>query len=455
MNAIEALYSDRLGEHVERLAHHALQGQAWDKALVYLRQAGTQAFLRSANREAVAYFEQALAALEHLPTSPEVQKQAVDLRFDLRTALLPLGEIQRGLTFLQEAESIAAESNDQQRVGQIAVQMIGQLYLLGDHARALVYGRQALTITQGLADFSLGVSTRAYLGQVYHARGDYHEATAAFRKNVESVAGDRRFERFGLPQPPSIHSRTCLVWSLAELGQFAEGITRGEEAIDIARTVDQPLSLTVAYSGLGQLYVRMGELDRAIPILEQGLELSQRWNIPLWFPRIASALGVGYALAGRGGDAIKLLGQAADQGERMGLVAGHALVLTWLAEAYDSNGDVATALAHAERAYEIACRYGERGHQAWALRLLGELAGRAYPLDGPRAQQYLEHAATLGAELLMRPLIARCRLSLGRLFARMGDRDRAAAELGNASRQFAQLGMNYWSRQAEAAPPAG
>ena len=70
VNAIEALYSDRLGEHVERLAHHALQGQAWDKALVYLRQAGTQAFLRSANREAVAYFEQALAALEHLPTSP-------------------------------------------------------------------------------------------------------------------------------------------------------------------------------------------------------------------------------------------------------------------------------------------------------------------------------------------------------------------------------------------------
>ena len=52
--------------------------------------------------------------------------------------------------------------------------MIGQLYLLGDHARALVYGRQALTITQGLADFSLGVSTRAYLGQVYHARGDDH-----------------------------------------------------------------------------------------------------------------------------------------------------------------------------------------------------------------------------------------------------------------------------------------
>ncbi len=455
LDAIERLYADRLPEHGDRLAHHALHGQAWDRALVYLRQAGTQAFLRSANREAVAYLEQALAAIEHLPTSPEVQKQAVDLRFDLRTALLPLGEIQRGLTFLQEAESIAAESDDQPRLGQIAVRMTGQLYLLGDHARALVYGRQALTITQGLADFSLGVSTHAYLGQVYQARGEYHEAVAAFRKNVESLAGDRRFERFGLPQPPSIHSRICLVGALAELGQFAEGITRGEEAIDIARTVDQPLSLTVAYSGLGQLYVRMGELDRATPILEQALELSRGWNIPLWFPRIASALGVGYALAGRGGEAIQLLGQAVEQGERMGLVAGHALVLTWLAEAYASNGDDATALGHAERAYEIACRYDERGHQAWALRLLGELAGQADPLILGRAQQYLERAATLGDELMMRPLIARCRLSLGRLFARSGDRDRAAVELADASRRFAQLGMSYWRRQAEGEWPAG
>lgn len=451
LGAIERLYADRLPEQVDRLAHHALRGEAWDRALAYLRQAGTQAFLRSANREAVAYLEQALAALEHLPTSPEVQQQAVDLRFDLRTALLPLGEIQRGLTFLQEAEAIAAERHDQPRLGQIAVQMTGQLYLLGDHARALVYGQQALRIAESLADFSLGVSTNAYLGQVYHARGDYHEATGAFRKNVESLAGDRRFERFGLPQPSSIHSRTCLVWSLAELGQFAEGITRGEEAIDIARTVDQPLSLTVAYSGLGQLYARMGELERAIPILEQGLELSQIWNIPLWFPRIASALGLAYTLAGRGAEAIQLLGQAVEQGERMGLVAGHALMVTWLAEAHDANGDAASALRYGERAYEMACRYDERGHQAWALRLVGELAGRGSSFDvrPAQAQEYLERADALGKELRMRPLMARCRLGLGRVFARTGDRDRAAAELAEAGRLFAQLGMSYWSRKAE------
>ena len=58
---------DRLAEQVERLAHHALRGEVWDKALRYYRQAGAKAEARSAYREAVAYFEQALGALAASP----------------------------------------------------------------------------------------------------------------------------------------------------------------------------------------------------------------------------------------------------------------------------------------------------------------------------------------------------------------------------------------------------
>ena len=61
----------------------------------YLRQAGAKALARSANREAVAHFEQALTALRHLPETRETLEQAIDLRFDLRNALLPLGEFER------------------------------------------------------------------------------------------------------------------------------------------------------------------------------------------------------------------------------------------------------------------------------------------------------------------------------------------------------------------------
>ena len=48
VEALEALYPDRLAEQVDRLAHHAVRGQVWDKALRYLRQAGVKATERSA-----------------------------------------------------------------------------------------------------------------------------------------------------------------------------------------------------------------------------------------------------------------------------------------------------------------------------------------------------------------------------------------------------------------------
>ena len=67
VEALEGLMGTGVAEQVERLAHHALRGEVWDKALAYCRQAGEKAMARSAYREAVGYFEQALSALPHLP----------------------------------------------------------------------------------------------------------------------------------------------------------------------------------------------------------------------------------------------------------------------------------------------------------------------------------------------------------------------------------------------------
>jgi len=72
----------------------------WEKVLFYCRQAGTKALARSANREAVAYFEQALEALTHLSDSRERREQAIDVRLDLRPALAPFGEMGVNLSIL-------------------------------------------------------------------------------------------------------------------------------------------------------------------------------------------------------------------------------------------------------------------------------------------------------------------------------------------------------------------
>src|SRR4029450_11187235 len=78
--AIEELYQDRLEEHAPELAHHFVQGEVWDKALHYGRQAGEKAMTRSAHQEAMTCFEQALDAVSHLPEDPDTARQGIDVR---------------------------------------------------------------------------------------------------------------------------------------------------------------------------------------------------------------------------------------------------------------------------------------------------------------------------------------------------------------------------------------
>src|SRR4030095_1324678 len=123
VEVLEYQHTDRLAEQVERLAHHAFRGEVWDKAVAYLRQAGAKVAARSANREAVAYQEQALVALQYLPENHDTLAQAIDLLIDLRQSLYPLGEFGRLLHYLREAESAALVLGDQYRLGWISAYM--------------------------------------------------------------------------------------------------------------------------------------------------------------------------------------------------------------------------------------------------------------------------------------------------------------------------------------------
>ena len=120
VNAIEKLHRDRLAEHTERLAHHALQGELQEKAVHYLRQAGRKAAARSAIPDARSWFEQALGVLAALPESPSTLEQGFEIRIELRTVVTNLGEIRRALEPLREAEALAERLNDDGRRGRVS-----------------------------------------------------------------------------------------------------------------------------------------------------------------------------------------------------------------------------------------------------------------------------------------------------------------------------------------------
>jgi len=411
---METLYAERLGEHVDRLAYHAYQGQVWDKAALYLHQAGDKAFTRSANREAVTFLDQALEALEHLPRTAERQALAVDLRFILRNAHQPLGELDAQLRRLEEAETIATALGDERRLAWVNAYKIDFYRLTGDQERALEVGERAHALVRGIDDFALQIGTNTWLGQVRYGLADYPGAIVLFRQNVERLVGPHMTERFGRPQVLAIHSRTILVWCLAELGEFEEGIARGEEAMAIAERVEQPLSLATATAGLGYVLMRQGDTARAIPLLERGLEAIRAGNSPLWFPRIASALGYAQVLTGRTDEGLANLERAAERSAAMKLIGAHALLLACLGEGYLRAGRVADARRVADDARALAREHRERGNEAWSLRLGAEVALAASPPDARGAREQAEAALALAEKLGMRPLAAQCRALLAR-----------------------------------------
>jgi predicted ATPase len=144
VGAIEKLYADRLGEQVERLAHHAMRGEKREKAVHYLWQAGGRAAARSALSDARAWFEQALGVLEVLPESRAALEQAFEIRLELRRVLRQLGEGRKMLDHLREAEALAERLGDDRRRGQVYALMTTVHSTLDELDEALATGTRAL-----------------------------------------------------------------------------------------------------------------------------------------------------------------------------------------------------------------------------------------------------------------------------------------------------------------------
>jgi class 3 adenylate cyclase/tetratricopeptide (TPR) repeat protein len=451
VEGIERLFPERLIEQVERLAQHAVSGEVWDKAWMYHQRSGTKAFERSAHREAALHFEQALTALQHLPESRQTRAQGIDLRFDLRNALLALGELVQISEHLREAERLADALDDQRRLGWTSIYMSGCSWWLGDHERALVSGQRAFAIAEALGDHAFRLVANLYLGEAYHALGDCDRAMALYRLTLQSLEADLLRERFGVPILLSVFARTWLVWCLAERGEFAEGRAWGEEAIRIAETVEHPFSVLVAYWGVGNLYLSSGHLADAISRLERSLDICETWQVPLWFPWVASALGYAYFLSQRQREGLMLLKQAAEQAEVLRVMHDQSLRCARLSEAYLLAGCRDEAMRYADRALALSRQHREPSNEAGALCLLSEIAARDNPPRVEQAESHYHQALTLASNLSMRPLVARGHLGRGRLYQKVGRDDEAHSELTAAAELYRAMEMPFWLAKAESA----
>jgi len=267
---------------------------------------------------------------------------------------------------------------------------------------------------------------------------------------VAALQGDLLQEGFGQLALPSVLSRTWLARCLAEQGEFAEGTSYAEEAVQIAESADHPNTLVHAYYGLGLVCLHKGDFEKAIVVLDRGLNLHRPWDLLSWFPAIASSLGFAYALSGRVAEALPLLEKAIEYAGSIKLLGRQSLRMAQLGEAYLLAGRTDEAIELAAGALSFAREYEERGNQTWALRLLGEIASQCGPPHLETAEPHFRQALALAEELGMRPLVAHCHLGLGKLYRRTSKREQAREHLATATTMYREMGMTYWLEKAEA-----
>jgi class 3 adenylate cyclase/tetratricopeptide (TPR) repeat protein len=444
VTTIEERYPEQLVEQVDRLAHHALRGEMWSKALAYYRQAGTKAAARSAYQEAVACFEQALGALHHLPETRAMREQAIELRLDLRRPLVRQGEFGRALHTLHEAATLAESLGDRVRLAYISSHMADYFRATGAYDRALAAGQRALDLAEALKDELLQAMTHERLGVVHHMLGDFRRATEMLGRSMSAYDSAPSGEPVGIAASGAVESRARLILCLADIGAFAEGIRIAEEMIRMAEGLNHPVSLARAYCGVGVLYLLKGDLLQAIPILERGLAVCDTWNVWDWHSGIASALGYAYTLYGRVTEALPLLEQAVERSRRLD-------AQTYLAAAYLHGARLGDASVVATQALERSRERRQRGTEALVLHLLGDLAIHQAPPEIDQAKTYYHQALSLANELGMRPLQAHCHRGLGTLYCQTGQVEQARAALSTAIDMYRDMEMTFWLPETEAA----
>jgi tetratricopeptide (TPR) repeat protein len=441
VNAIEKLYANRLGEQVERLADHAERGAIWDKALEYLQRSGVKAYWLYANADAARFFERAVTVLKRLPETPDNLRQAVDLRFGLRNALLVLGETDRIARSLDELDPILACLGDKLRSARYAAFRCNHHFFIGQQRRAIEFGDTGVSLAREGGDRVLQGELLYRLGQSYYALGEYRQAIKLLEQSLEFTPNELRHDRYDLSVIPSVVNRMWLVFALVECGHFSDGIGHAKRGLEIAEAAEHPLSEVLGWLSIGHVLLRKGELEGAVGALERGLDLCDRWSYRLTRPRLASALAVAYARAGRAEQGLQLALAAVSDAEQMHTIADKPGLLIRLGHVSLLGRRIEAALSLGKQAVEIAAAQEAKGDEAWARFLIGRVCWASDPKDLDESERQLGIALRLATACESRPLVAFCHTTLYGIHARRGNQVSAMEFDAAATAIYRELGM--------------
>jgi class 3 adenylate cyclase/tetratricopeptide (TPR) repeat protein len=421
--AIEALFSDRLEDHLAELAHHYDRGGNARKAVEYLGRAGRLAAQQSAHSEAVNYLKRALDLLKHLPDSAERNRREFDLQMALEWSLFILNLVDpEREPVLIRARELGEQLGDDARQMEALLQLAQFRFFRRDYGVARELARRVLALAEPAKVTEMVAGAHCLLGIVPSFLGELETAREHLELAV-ALFGRGPFRNFGEAQYAQL-ATAAFTTTLLQLGYPAAALRKSRESLDAMRRLADPAPLARALLREAINHVllrdRRTALERAEELLLIATEHGLRFNIA------SAAFYRGWVLAdeGRGQEGLADMARALPAYE--GTAATTALY-AHLADSYRKNGraeegltTVATALIETERS-------GERTAETELYRVKGELLLMRDPPDEAEAERCFRSAIDIACGQKARFFELRATTSLARLLKRQGKRDEARA----------------------------
>jgi class 3 adenylate cyclase/tetratricopeptide (TPR) repeat protein len=453
VDVIETRHRDRLGEHIERLAHHAVRAGLWDKAVRYLREAGRTAAARSALQQARGHLDQAITILDTLPESPSLLDQGLAVRLELRAVLILLGEVRGALGRLREAEALAERLGDDRRRAQVWSFMTNLHTLVGELDEACTAGSRALASARATGDVDVTIRTTTSLEQARYFMGEYEEVVALATGNLAAMAAVHA-RHGGSGTRAAVFDRHFMVVSLAELGRFAEAAAHVPEMTRLAEQTKHAFTVGVAPWAVGMLHLAKGEWAEARSAIGRAIAVHRDGDVRLMLPEEVASLAWIAARLGHTSEAtvhLREAGRLVDESREQ--IAGHlGFIYLRLGRASLALGRLDEARRLGERVLEAVP--SQRGLVAHARHLLGDGAAHPDRFDPASAEAHYRGALALAASCGMRPLVAHGHLGLGRLYRRTGKRHEAKQHVAVATAMYREMDMRSSLAEADVASTA-
>jgi class 3 adenylate cyclase/predicted ATPase len=426
MEALEAQSGDRLGEHVDRLAHHALRGEVWVKAIDYSQLAGNKAAARSAHVEAVGHLTTALELLERVPDVPNRIQQELALQTTLGSALMATKgyaapEVERAYA---RARTLCQQVEETPELFRVLMGLHMFYRQRAELHTSSEIGAQLLSLAQSVENPEFLLVAHQALGTTLYFLGDFVQARAHLEQGValsDSRQPQSRAVLYG--QDPGVVCLSTLARTLWALGYHDDALKRVHEALGLARQLSHPFSLAFALYFAAVVF----QYRREWQATQEHAEALMALSIEHGFPqrRAQSRILLAWTLVEQGRDAegITQLRQSVAAYGATGADLGRSSYLALLAEAYGKRGQAEEGLAALAEALTIVHDHRICMNEAELYRLKGELLLKRDELEPAgltEAEACFGRALDAARRQQAKSLELRAAMSLGRLWQRQG-----------------------------------